>query len=915
MRSYGSIINKYLKQKKSYISVLVSLILGISLLTSISIISNSNYINNVNEIKGMYGDYDIRIQSVDQEVLDKVNSSSKIDEYAIGQSDGVINVQYGDGAYGIVDIYALEEKGYENYFKFKLIDGRMPEKEDEVMINSSVVKTLQKNYKIGDTITVDVEVNRTRDDYEWYRNNAIYEKIQIGTPDNLVTGDKMDDEIGKLKVEKRSYKVVGIIDCGENNELWNNRIMRVLSEEELKHPRDFELFTKINISTSKESLDKLAEELGLNFRNALSIAPLGVPTSDIKFSGYQGAIGVLRSQSLIMVGIVFIFVCISVVNSYNITIAMKTKLYGIMRAMGGSKKQIAFLIFKETMFMMLISIPLGILLGIGVFYLQLNTVGSMFNVSSIYEISYDITTVLLILLLVIALVTFLVLKGVLKQSRITPIDAIRDAAGHSISSKGYRRFGTVKLEVDEIEELAESVAYEKTTLKAKILSAIYGFEGSLANKNILRNRLRNRNSVMTLLIAMMMMVIFFVSLINSLIRVQYLVKSEMWNATLINEIGIFNEEDIKEIEQVDNVESVYLDYVSYIPSIVNSNKFGVGLEKRSNYDGTTINFGEDYLLTTKLRGADEKALEGYKDKLIKGEINQEALNNNGVILVAKGVNSVQIDGGKMYYESNPVLKLNVGDEIEIPLDSDIYSKEGVENYIKGSRKNIKVKVIGIVSEDVFENSLERNNNETMESDFRIITTEETFKRITGINETNKALINISTEGNRNEKSKAISEYCYKDGKYIIFNDSYNNLLNERQSIAEDIFYQVAVASTILVMVFVNLVVTCTANILERKREFAALTAIGMEKKQRVKVIFAEGTYIALKCTFIAIAFALIAVSGTLNNRTDFMFSMGEAYLIILSLILIIAVISIILCIIPARRLDKESIIDVLKEDN
>ncbi|MEG0363758.1 MAG: FtsX-like permease family protein, partial [Aurantimicrobium sp.] len=137
--------------------------------------------------------------------------------------------------------------------------------------------------------------------------------------------------------------------------------------------------------------------------------------------------------------LVFAFVCISIINSYNITISTKTKLYGVMRALGASRKQIAWLILKETLAILVIAIPLGIILGFGALYAQMNTVGKMFNVKGDYQIVFDKSTIWLIVGLVVSLIIFLIMKGVVKQSIITPIEAIRNANGYSSKKKRKKK--------------------------------------------------------------------------------------------------------------------------------------------------------------------------------------------------------------------------------------------------------------------------------------------------------------------------------------------------------------------------------------------------------------------------------------------------------------------------------------------
>ena len=72
----------------------------------------------------------------------------------------------------------------------------------------------------------------------------------------------------------------------------------------------------------------------------------------------------IYSVVFIVIGIVVLATVVVIYNAFHISIAERMKQFGLLRAIGTTKKQIMTLVIREASIMILIGIPLGIFFGI-----------------------------------------------------------------------------------------------------------------------------------------------------------------------------------------------------------------------------------------------------------------------------------------------------------------------------------------------------------------------------------------------------------------------------------------------------------------------------------------------------------------------------------------------------------------------
>lgn len=924
LNNYKQLTVRYMKKEKgNSIAIFISIVLTISLITSIVVILDNNMKNEYARLKRDQGEYDVRLQNIDQDKLQKINDSTNTKDYTAGKSEGIVNIQNGNGAYSLVEVYNLSQKAYDETFGFKINYGRMPENSNEVLIHGGIINKLGQYYKIGDTIKVDVETNRNIEMYNYYTIYARSISKPIATENLNYTGDVMDDFFPKLIKETKEYKVVGIVDVGENNVLWENRILGLLTDEEQNTSDGLEVYTTLTNGKNEEAL---ANEIGIRYiGRTISSNIFGVEASDVKYPGYvktqyQGVLN--NGDNLFLLGFVSIFILAAIYNAFHISISKKIKNYGILRAVGATMGQISYLIIKEAIIIFILAIPVGFIVGIFGLKLELYVLNRILNINNTMNTTLDVSMIIAILQVVSITIIYAVAISIRKEGKLTPVDAISGAMNlkrpKKIEAKNFLGQSIEDVDNDDGElEIKKILDFDETTFKYKIMKKLFKFEGGFAHKNITRNPSRNRLCIITLTSTMIMIILFLVQTINGNIASEFIRSSDMWDVTYISEVDAITSEDMKDIENIQGVNGVYRNIESMIPIVVEKDKINKDFEKIFKNSGIKKEYENKLALNSSLRAVEEDSLKYYEQYLLEGSLDKEKLDDNGVILVNKATNFYVMKGSMtntpIFIDMIKPLKYTVGEEILIPLSSDVMNFEKLKDYTDNNNGYKKVKVVGIISEDAFKNNLNTRDFKNLNSNVSMITSENTYDYLVGPSFKNQLFISTDINEERSQTIKNLEVLSAE--KYAALKDYKTMQEDIRDENLKDLSFNIIFTLTVMLLVVLNLINTLTANILSRKGELAALSAIGMSNKQKQKMIVAESFYIGLASAIFALLIGgLPAVIFQGQNSDIGKVSLPILILIVVGIVIALALVTVVISLVPLNKLKKMNIVDTLKED-
>ncbi|OFI01384.1 macrolide export ATP-binding/permease protein MacB [Clostridium acetireducens DSM 10703] len=401
MNSLANLSRKNLKVNKSKnILIIIAIILSTALITTIGILSYSIQQMNLRQVIEQTGVGHVSYRNITNKQLEILKNNKKVD---VVQEYLYLGENYNYPPYSLELCYSNEEAG--NYIScFKLKKGKWPKHENDIAMPKWVLE------KIG-------------------------VKPEIGQKVNL---SYINDRNKQSKEGKGEFVVSGILDDGElgKNEYYNG-IAIVSKDYILKNLSNDNIFRQAYVLIKGFNVSKTAYEVGHN---------IGINDKNIKLNKqYIAASGLDMEFMLpgIIAAAVVIFATILVIyNIFYISISERIKLFGLLAALGATKKQIRKVIFKEGLILSLIGIPVGILLG----HILSFSIIPLIHLNG--KLKIEFSPYIVVISIIVSLITVIIsLRKPSKiASKIAPIEAVKYTGVKINSNKKERKSnGKVKL--------------------------------------------------------------------------------------------------------------------------------------------------------------------------------------------------------------------------------------------------------------------------------------------------------------------------------------------------------------------------------------------------------------------------------------------------------------------------------------
>lgn len=695
-----------------------------------------------------------------------------------------------------------------------------------------------------------------------------------------------------ISLHNHKYVLAGILEDQVRNQIKNQAILLTRSNNiDLTHAALLvEVNPKTNIRKTLQELEQLTDKSSYQ-ENSNLLRVLGVRDNK---GGFKGEFLVFS----VIIGIVVISTIAVIYNSFQISVVERVKQFGLLRTIGTTPRQIRKIVFREATVLAVIAIPLGLLFG----------------VLAIYAISY--TFALLVDGSIIIARTALSWKVVLI----------------SIGLGLFSIYASAFIPAMFAGRISPLVAVSSRALIAKekikrrrswIFGKLFGFEGELASKNIKRNPKRYRITVFSIVISVVLFVTF-TSFMNMVLNV-----TETYNETTKLHFAIYSNlgdnnraisnEIIEQVRAIPVVSKVYQQYNPlFANTVFNSARELPELQKMNNiYKHVTWQGSSKTYLHGTIDIYDQESLEAAKNYITAGSINPEKMSQeNGVIIIDRNMIANKSTRRTFF---GPIADLKVGDEIYLELNAPMQQdqiKPGQGMFVTGDQatdfgkgKVQKVKVLGIVKDDPFSFIGSQNS-------LKMITTEEVGKRLGGLSTIQPTTLNIVINDPKNEDiAKAELEKAIQSDPGL---NVVNFIDSNRMQKSTILMLQILLYGFVIVVSCigcVNIINTITTNMILRKREFAMLKSIGITQKGLRKMITLEGMLYGVVGTIygsiLACGFSYLMYIGLMDIRESVwripwgpmgiagVAAIAIGYLSVLS---------------PLRRIKRENLIDVVRED-
>ncbi|MDD3337632.1 MAG: FtsX-like permease family protein [Lachnospiraceae bacterium] len=363
-------------EKRRNLMVVIAVALAAFLICFTGIVSTSLVQMQRNQVVDTYEATYLGVEESDIETLKGLPEFARVGGYyALGE-------EHSEQGYNASYVYCDEEMMYIAHNQMNLLEGRVPEKANEVVVSEYFLSTYGNNAKIGDTVTLDTE---------------------------SFHGE---------------YIVSGIMDSVGEKEA--NTCAIVLSKEALTewtgfNPAGYRAYVHFKNSTH------LNEELMTSYcRQVAEEYQLPMPKLNSKYFTYSS-----KSFDFVLMGGVIAIALIGgyiVIQSiFRISINDKIQSYGQLRTVGTTPKQIKKIVKKEGRQLGSIGILIGTVLGV---------CGGFLLFSKGFHALYYVAAVVLTVLSCWIMVSISIRKLTKIVAGISPIEAVRFApAPKSIHSR------------------------------------------------------------------------------------------------------------------------------------------------------------------------------------------------------------------------------------------------------------------------------------------------------------------------------------------------------------------------------------------------------------------------------------------------------------------------------------------------
>lgn len=470
MRFLNNLTIKNLKiNKKRTISLIIGIILAIFLITSVITIISSFQKTLLEHTKKTKGDYHYGFLNVPAFELDEFSKDENIDKIFVTKILGYSSLQESSGTNIPLEILSFSQGSLDN-LGLEITDGRIPQTDSEIIFSDTLTKYNETDIKLGSQIELELQngdnsyektytivgiVNITDEYIETVNNPNSDKYIAITKLNEYSESDKLNVYIKIKDLDKRLEtiaKLQGIDDNTYKNLIGSNNAI-----------------TEKNLSRYENN------KYVYLYNNTL----LGMQTGDY----IDETAKMVYSVAGIIILVIILTSVYCIRNSFDISITEKIKQYGILSSIGATKKQIRKIVFHEAFILGIISIPIGIIIGILFVYIFLKILGlqlgkSLFGMEFIF--STNLYAIIITIILSCLVLYLSARKSAKKASKLSPLEAIKGSKNLKINSKKLKT--------------------------PKIIKKLFGIGGVLAYKNIKRNKKRYRTTIVSLILSVTLLI-------------------------------------------------------------------------------------------------------------------------------------------------------------------------------------------------------------------------------------------------------------------------------------------------------------------------------------------------------------------------------------------------------------------------
>lgn len=397
MKDYLGLVSKYLSaHKKKTRLTIVSVAISVALITGIfSMVDVFLQFEKLQVIHD-YGNYHFAVKGATEKEISFIRSRIDV------KNSGMWKILEDGSIKGIkCKLGALEEAFAEN-LNIKVIEGKYPTEENEIMLEQWATQRLHLDLKVGDRVGLSFSGNAKRE----FIVSGIY------------------NDLGNMKAAGVPGVLLSITGANEMASAKDNFFLVEFKPRVNINQAVSDIKSALNIAEDRTDLnDHLLAVIGQSKHNA---------AADFYIIG-----GILFCIVLIA-GVVMIY------NTFNISVMERVRQFGLLRCIGASRSQIMKLVRREGLAVTLRAIPLGIIAGM-LMTLTCSAIlkyfnNTLFGAIPLFTISISgIAAGIVVGFLTVFLASLLPAQ---KAARVSPVNAVMGSNEIKISKRRKQGFLT-----------------------------------------------------------------------------------------------------------------------------------------------------------------------------------------------------------------------------------------------------------------------------------------------------------------------------------------------------------------------------------------------------------------------------------------------------------------------------------------
>lgn len=894
MKILNKLTVKNLKLNKSRtIVTIIGIMLSCALIMVVAGMAASAQQTMVNLQINDTGNYDLFVKGANKKIIDNAQANRNVKDIYIKQNLGCAylpQAKFDTKPY--INVVAFNEKSFTDCFNVTLKEGRLPQNENELVLSQSVIENSKADYKLGDTVALDL-------------GKRVYVS---GDEIPLDDTDYFNDTNGTEKLvdtHKKTYTVVGVFNKVSSSYFAADSFSAsssafTLAEEHADINDLFISFTsdgeKDYITTSGEILNLTGDDFD-NLKNDFEVYlengdfdEASINKDLLRYKGFALSDEYMRmlfSLAVIIIVIIAISSIFVIRNSFAISITEKTKLYGMLASIGATSKQIRHNVLFEGFVLGIIGIPAGILLGVGVIALLVVILNALLEnmlngISFVYAVPWWAAVISAVMSAVIILLS--TLSSAFRASRIAPITAIR--GNNDIKINKNKR---------------------KSYKAPKFIKKLFGVGGEIAYKNLKRSKKKYRTTVISIIVTVAM----FIS-ISTFIEYGMKITGDHFKNMPYN------------ITVKANDKLSYDEYENIYKRIIADTDINSSIKACENYYGNIVGLTDYYTEDAKaaeLPGGDLAYVFGVDNKSFKEYVTALGYNYDDVKDKALITNDFK------YYNSDNILIK--GKEFDLPMNTVVklypngnpsYTEDDIKEiqktdpdfvYNPDDYKSVDLVIYDTINKEV-PGSIVSSIMSTL-NEGSVLVSEDYFKKLFAEdNDYTTRVVVIDSVDPANTV-----EYIHNLGIENL--DVFN--VNEQKEQINAVVLIVAIFAYGFIIVIsligiTNVFNTINTNMRLRSKEFAMLKSIGMTKKEFNRMIRLESLFYGLKSLLIGVPLGLLggyAIFKATGNTIMLDYSF-PTMAVLISIVFVFFVVWLIMKI-SISKVNKQNIIETIRNDN